>query len=129
LEAYKHQQQKELEELRFKISGLLDRTTKLHQREFEVLPEAWAKLVIAHAKVQGLVSAFQEHPDLDRMTPKQLEEFIQNSQLKQWQKDELRSADGNTNKRRLCSAKNQRGKRNPQVGLPTVENRPHISLD
>ena len=96
LEAYKHEQQKELEELRFKISGLLDRTTKLYQREFEVLPEAWAKLVIAHATVQGVVAALQQYPDLDQMNPKQLEEFIQNSQLRQWQKDELRSSQSKT---------------------------------
>jgi hypothetical protein len=44
LAAYKHAQQKELEELRFKISALMDRTTKLHQREFDTLPEAWTKL-------------------------------------------------------------------------------------
>jgi hypothetical protein len=96
LEAYKHQQQKELEELRFKISGLLDRTVKLHQREFEVLPETWAKLVIAHANVQGLVSAFQEYPDVNRMSSKQLEEFIENSPLRPWQKDELRNASDKT---------------------------------
>ena len=39
LEALRHAQQKELEELRFRINALLDRATKLHQREFEVLPE------------------------------------------------------------------------------------------
>lgn len=44
LAAYKHEQQKELEQVRFKITALLDRATKLHQREFEVLPEAWSLL-------------------------------------------------------------------------------------
>lgn len=39
LQAYKHQQQKELDELRFKISGLLDRTTKLYQRELRFCPK------------------------------------------------------------------------------------------
>ncbi|KIZ34836.1 MULTISPECIES: hypothetical protein [Rhodopseudomonas] len=96
LEAYKHQQIKELEEFRFKISGLLDRTTKLYQREFEVLPEAWSKLVIAHATVESVVSALQQHPDLAQMNPNQLEEFIQKSSLNQWQKDELRSSPSKT---------------------------------
>jgi hypothetical protein len=93
LEAYKHQQQKELEELRYKISGLLDRTTKLHQREFDVLPEAWGMLVLAHGNIQGLVAAFQQYPDLDRMSAEQLAEFIEKSNLRQWQKEELRKAD------------------------------------
>lgn len=96
LEAYKHQQQKELEELRFKISGLLDRTTKLYQREFEVLPEAWGKLVIAHGNVQGLVAAFQQYPDLNRMNADQLTELIDKSNLRDWQKEELRKADNKT---------------------------------
>jgi hypothetical protein len=41
LAEYKHAQQKEIEQLRFRINSLMDRTTKLHQHEFEVLPEAW----------------------------------------------------------------------------------------
>lgn len=41
LAAFKHAQEKELEELRYKINALLDRTVKLHQKEFDVIPEAW----------------------------------------------------------------------------------------
>jgi len=40
--AYKHEQQKELEHLKFSINAQMDRATKLHQREFEALPEAWS---------------------------------------------------------------------------------------
>ena len=40
LQALKHEHGKELERLRFKISTALDRATKLHQREFDVLPDA-----------------------------------------------------------------------------------------
>jgi len=49
LQALKHDQQKELEELRLKINTLFDRTTKLHQNEFESLPHAWALINDAHA--------------------------------------------------------------------------------
>src|SRR4051812_28368721 len=45
LKQFKHAQQVEMENLRFKINSLFDRTTKLHQREFEVVPAAWALLV------------------------------------------------------------------------------------
>ena len=34
LEAFKHEQQVEIERLKFSISAQLDRATKLHQREF-----------------------------------------------------------------------------------------------
>ncbi|WP_315744333.1 MULTISPECIES: hypothetical protein [unclassified Bradyrhizobium] len=96
LEDYKHKQQRELEELRFKINALMDRTTKLHQREFDVLPEAWGKLVIAHGNVQGVVAALQQHPDVDRMSPEQQSEFIEKSALRDWQKQELRKAPNKT---------------------------------
>src|SRR4051794_22694874 len=65
LAEYRHAQQKELERLRFKINGLMDRATKLHQKEFEALPEAWGKLADANAIVQAIVSPLQQYPDLD----------------------------------------------------------------
>jgi hypothetical protein len=71
LESYKHEQQKELEQLRFKINALMDRTTKLHQREFDVLPEAWSRLVDAHDHVFSV-----QYPDVDKMNGQQLEELV-----------------------------------------------------
>jgi hypothetical protein len=96
LAEYKHEQQKELEQLRFTIAGLMDRTTKLYQREFDVLPEAWGRLVIAHGHVQAAVSALQQYPDLDSMVPEHLSEFIDKSPLADWQKAELRNAKAKT---------------------------------
>jgi hypothetical protein len=90
LQALKHEQQKELEQLRYKVSALLDRAVKLHQREFDVLPEAWSKLNDAYWYVRSFVSAPQSYPDVDRMNPAQLEEFISGCQLQEWQKSELR---------------------------------------
>jgi hypothetical protein len=90
LEAYKHAQQKELEELRFKINALLDRTTKLHQREFEVLPEAWARLIDAYGAAMVLASVMQQTPDLDRMSSQHLDEFLATGSLQKWEQAELR---------------------------------------
>ena len=93
LEAFKHDQQLEIEHLRFEINKRLDRTIKLHQREFEVLPRAWSLLAESYNSVRSLTSAFQSYPDVDRMTHAHLEEFPSESPLKNWQKDELKSAD------------------------------------
>ena len=49
LERLKHDQQQEIEQLRGRINALLDRTTKLNQREYEVVPEAWERLWQAQA--------------------------------------------------------------------------------
>src|ERR1700674_4226477 len=65
LAAYKHAQQRELEELKGKINALMDRTTKLHQREFEVLPEVWGRLVEARGRIGLAISSFHQTPDLD----------------------------------------------------------------
>jgi hypothetical protein len=92
LQALKHQHGKEIEELRFKISTMLDRATKLHQREFEVLPEAWSKLNDAFWNVRGFVSPMQSYPDIDRMSNAQQIEFIRACRLNDWQKTELLSA-------------------------------------
>ena len=91
LEAFKHAQQKEIEHLRLKINTLLDRTIKLHQREFEVLPEAWAKLTDAFWKTLSFTSSFQEYPDLNKMTAPHLQEFLDSCQLGKWEKEEIKT--------------------------------------
>jgi hypothetical protein len=96
LAAYRHAQQQELERLKFKINALMDRTTKLHQWEFEVIPEAWSKLADAHATIQAFISPFQQYPDVNRMSGPHLEEFLKDSQLMEWQKVELREAKDKT---------------------------------
>jgi hypothetical protein len=93
LEAYKHEQHKELEELKFKINTLMDRTVKLHQREFDVLPETWGRLIDAYGYTQSVISSFQQYPDVNRMAAPQLEEFLAKSPLRETEKDELRSAE------------------------------------
>jgi hypothetical protein len=54
LAAYKHEQQKELEHLKFSINAQMDRATKLHQKEFEALPEAWGRLMDAYGIIRSV---------------------------------------------------------------------------
>jgi hypothetical protein len=103
LAAVKHAQEKELEQLRYKISTLMDRTIKLHQKEFDVIPEAWAKLTWAYGAVVDITSTLQQYPDLDRVTQGQLEEFLADSFLSNWQKDEIRAAEKRTEYYRKAS--------------------------
>ncbi len=96
LAAYKHQQQKELEQLRYTINSLMDRTIKLHQREFEILPEAWAKLADAFASVASIVAGLQSYPDLNRLTEPQLAEVLMGTDLPSWKQDEIKAASDKT---------------------------------
>lgn len=91
LAAYKHEQQKELEQVRFKINTLFDRATKLHQREFDVLPEAWSRLNDAYWKTLSFVSPLQQYPDLDRMSNEHFREYVTTCPLSLWEKEEILS--------------------------------------
>ena len=92
LEAFKHDQQKEIEHLRFEINKLLDRTTKLHQREFEILPRTWSLLSKCYHSVRAVTAGLQSYPDISIMSTPRLEEFLSKCPLENWQKDELRNA-------------------------------------
>lgn len=96
LEKFKHDQNQEIERLRYRINALMDRTTKLHQHEFEVLPEVWNKLGIALATASNFTSMITTHPDLDQMGEAQFLEFVATSDLSGWQKDELQKGGNRT---------------------------------
>jgi hypothetical protein len=91
LERFKHDQNQEIERLRYRINALMDRTTKLHQHEFEVLPEVWGKMSIAFAASTTFTSRMTSYPDLNTMSAGQYAEFLDSSDLLPWQKDELRT--------------------------------------
>jgi hypothetical protein len=78
--------QQEAERLKADVNRLLDRATKLHAREYEILPAAWGLLSKAHGATASLESSIQVRPDLDAMRPEQLDEFLQRSELSEWQK-------------------------------------------
>lgn len=96
LESYKHEQQKSLEKLRLQISSTLDRTSKLHQYEFEALPKLWKLTTIAYGAVSHFVSPLQFLADLNRMTQPALEEFLEKSELAEWEKNEVRNSKDKT---------------------------------
>ena len=92
LEAYKHEQTKELEEIRYRINSQFNRITKIHEKEIEVLPEAWIRLKKSIGQLQYFISAGRQYPNLDSMNDKQLDEFLAESEFHGWEKDELRQA-------------------------------------
>ena len=93
-----HDQNKEIERLRSDLTKSFDRATKLHQREFEVLPKIWDDVSEAYWATASLVSPLQTMPDLNRMQEKQLASFVAQSELADWQKDELLAARDKTQK-------------------------------
>jgi hypothetical protein len=77
LEAYKHEQRRELEHYKHQIDSLFNRITKIHEKEIEVLPCAWKKLQEAHGHLARLVQPFRIEREISQMDERQLAEYQQ----------------------------------------------------
>lgn len=77
------------EEVRYKIDVLFNRVTKIHEKEFEVLPEAWAKLQDALGLISKITNLFQQYPGLNRLSEEELIEFLTKTKLTESQKKKL----------------------------------------
>ena len=89
LESYKNEQTKSLEELKFKINTLFNRVTKIHEKEFEVLPEAWNKLQDALGMISTIVSPTKRYTRFEDMSDEGIKEFVAKSRLNEFEKVEL----------------------------------------
>ena len=89
LAEFKHLQAQEIEKLRFQINSVLDRITRLNDKEFEVLPEAWGKLNDAFWKAEAFVAVARSYPDLERMSQPQFISFLQSCRLDDWERSAL----------------------------------------
>jgi hypothetical protein len=89
LQSLKHEHDRDLEALRFGISEMLDRANKLNAREFEVMPQAWALVFDAYVETNRLLMRLKSTPDFSNMSPKVLEYTLEQSELVEWEKDEL----------------------------------------
>lgn len=76
LEDYKHEINKSLEDYRHRINALFSRISKIHEKEFEVLPEAWRLLQIARGHVGSLTAPLQRHADLSSMDDARVKDFL-----------------------------------------------------
>jgi len=92
LESYKTEQKKELEEYKHKINSLFNRVSKIHEKEFEVLPQMYFLMIEAIEKLSIVTSAFKQYHNVKDMSKERLEVFLQNSFLEDWQKKELKAS-------------------------------------
>jgi len=92
LETYRNELNKELEKTRYEINALFNRVTKIHEKEFEVLPEAWYKMQDALGRASQFTSYVQYYPDLNHMSQSALEEFLEKSPFHKFEKQELLQA-------------------------------------
>jgi hypothetical protein len=91
LEKMKHDQNREIEALRSRISLMLDHSAKLSSREFDVLPIAWGKVFDAFVATTRSLAQLRSSPDFTQNDPKALEEFLDTEGLSPSQREKLRS--------------------------------------
>jgi predicted translin family RNA/ssDNA-binding protein len=89
LKQFERRQQEIILHQQYQISSLFSRVSKIHEKEYEVLPRAWMLLQDACNELKGLSNPFQTFPDLNRYTPGELAEFLEKSSLKDFQKEEI----------------------------------------
>lgn len=89
LEAFKHAKNREIEELRGEINALLDRTVKLHAKEFEVLPLAWDKLFKAYGAARQVASRGQSYPEVTWMENDRLNALTDKLGLESIERNEI----------------------------------------
>jgi len=92
LEQHKHMQALELQRLRVEIDSMLNGALKIQEREFTLLPEAWAKLDEAHKLVSSLVCPIQSEADVNGKTERELEEFLTRLPFTETEKDKIRNS-------------------------------------
>jgi|HubBroStandDraft_6_1064221.scaffolds.fasta_scaffold01006_2 hypothetical protein len=94
LEMFKHEEAKELEHLRHQITSLFSRISKIHEKEFEILPIAFLNLHKAYGACFDLGSELQRVVTLDRMGDSHFAEFVEACRLPAFRKQELKSLNG-----------------------------------
>jgi hypothetical protein len=77
LEQEKAHYQAELEALRHEKTTLFSRISKIHRKEFEILPKAWQLLHEAYGAALHLTEKNKPAPDFGGMSAAHLKEFIE----------------------------------------------------
>ncbi|WP_247226818.1 hypothetical protein [Yoonia sp. F2084L] len=81
LEAYRHENAKELQSLSASVDGALSKTIKSQEKEFEVLSELWRLANMSVGTLGSLVSPLQSYPNLRNMSAQKMKEVLEQYDL------------------------------------------------
>jgi hypothetical protein len=77
----KNQLAKDLEAAKAEISFHAAKRLRLHDKEYEVFPEIWSRLVKARDSLSASIASFITLPDFTRMTDEQIQEWADQTDL------------------------------------------------
>ena len=72
---------RELDEARQRLAAALGKTSKLHEKEFDVIAEVWEKLSETYVHMVGITSRASVAPAFDQMDGDRFRLFVQDCQL------------------------------------------------
>jgi hypothetical protein len=99
LQELRHQHERQMEAARLESSRVLDRSSRLTEREFEVSAEAWSLAYEAYGQTMSALPGFRRTADLSRASDKVAKRVAEGSDLDEFEIAELLSkppADRNT---------------------------------
>jgi len=77
----KHEQSKEIEGLRQLVQWEFSRISKIHEKEFEVLPRAWRLLHEASGYAGHLTTVLNYYPEFEKLSEEVCEKVVAESRL------------------------------------------------
>ncbi len=83
---------KQIESYKFKINLEFDRISKINQREFEVLPVLWQKLIDHKKNLELYTNEWNTSADLNSLTEIELQEYVKPLKLEKVLKDKILNA-------------------------------------
>ncbi|CAN5520649.1 hypothetical protein BH10PLA2_BH10PLA2_01060 [soil metagenome] len=92
LEAFKHQQQREIEQLKTNLNTALDRKIKLQSREFDAIPVIWNALNEAFTECQKFISLFKNYRTFYGMNDGEIYETLLKDGLDEEQSKKIATA-------------------------------------
>ena len=81
-----HQFAKDLEVAKTEISLLASRRMKLHDKEYEVFPELWARLIKASNSLSASIASLKTMPNFSRKSDEDIREWVDHRDLTEEEK-------------------------------------------
>ena len=91
LQALRHQHERQLEDVRLEASRILDRSSRLTEREFEASSEAWSLVYEVYVQAASAMPGFRQYPDLSRASDEVVRAVLQGSSFSELETAELLS--------------------------------------
>lgn len=96
LQSHQHAQQIEIENIKYRIANLAGRASSIYLKEYEHLPSVWISLNETYRSTALLAGGVRNYPSLNGVSAVDLELFLDNTDLIDWQKDRLRKSTNKT---------------------------------